>query len=177
MRRLRLGAAAVSALLIWSAGACKRRPPQVETVEDENQPALSVVPVAHPRAAPQLLNGFHQVEENSWRWTMGRFAVAVQPPPGSSERGARLELRFSLPDSVVSRRGPVTLSAWVEGTALPPQTYAQAGEHTYARDVPPEALRLAPARVSFALDKFLRAGEIEARELGLVVTSVGLAPK
>lgn len=164
----------VVASLAACGWACKQKPAQTVMVDDESQPPLSVVYVAHPRADTQLLSGFHKVEGGAWRWTMGKFSVALQPPPGAVQSGARLELRFSLPESVMTRRKTVTLSAWVAGTALPPETYTKAGDYTYARDVPAAALAAPPVKVAFALDNYLKAGEVDPRELGLVVLSVGL---
>jgi hypothetical protein len=169
----RIGWLLMAVLLL--AGGCRKRPAQVDTIEDENLPALSVVPMAHPRAAPQLLAGFHAVEQGSWRWTMGRFAVALKPPPGAEKTGARLEMHLAVPEIVLSHVQSVTLTAAVEGTALAPETYTKAGEYTYSRPVPASALRISPAKVTFALDKYLKSGAIEARELGVIVSSVGLA--
>jgi hypothetical protein len=171
-------AAVVAVGVVAGGWSCKRRPSQVETVEDENQPALSVVQVAHPRAAGQLLSGFYPVEQNAWRWTSGKFAVILMPPLGAAQKGAWLELHFALPQSVLSLRQSVTLSAAVEDTALPPETYTAAGSYIYKREVPAAALSAGtPVKVSFKLDKFIKAGEVETRELGLVVNTIGLMPK
>lgn len=167
----------VVAAFALGAWGCKQKPAETVVVDDESQPALSVVNVAHPRADTQLLSGFHRVEEGAWRWTMGKFAVALEPPAGAAQKGARLELQFTLPEPVIERRKAVTLSAWVAGTALPPETYTKAGGYTYAQDVPAAALATPPVKVEFALDKFLKAGEVDPRELGVVVSSVGLVGK
>jgi hypothetical protein len=170
--------AAAAAGFLAGTWACKTRPPQVETIEEGDLPPLSVIQVAHPRAAAQLLSGFHKVEHGAWRWTKGKFAVLLMPPPGAAQKGAELELRFTLPEPVVSRRHSVTLSASVQSTALAPETYSQAGNYTFRRDVPVAALASGePVTITFTLDKFLRANEVEPRELGLVALSVGLVPK
>ena len=135
---------------------------------------LSELRVAEPRAEIQLLSGFHQVEQNAWRWTKGKFAVILEAPADAAKKGARLELRFTLPDAVISRRSPVTLSATVEEQPLMPATYANSGPQTYARVVPASAFSGSAVKIDFALDKFLAAGEIEARELGVIVNSIGL---
>ncbi len=175
MRRLMVLPALV--LAISAAPGCRRAVPPVETIEDGNRPALNVVQVAEPRTATQLMSGFHSVERNAWRWTMGRFAVALQPPAGAAQNGATLELRFSIPEMIVKRLGPVTLSARVEGTPLIPETFSNSGPRIYSRAVPAGALKRPPVMVSFALDKFLKAGEVEGRELGVVVTTVSLLPR
>jgi hypothetical protein len=178
MRRLTGGiVAAVAAALVAAGPACKWKSADRVVVDDEGQPALSVVNVAQPRTDRQLLSGFHEVEGGAWRWTMAQFAVALEPPPGAARNGATLELKFTLPESVIERRKTVTLSAWVERAPLGPETYTKAGKYTYTRDVPAAALAMPPVKASFALDHFLKAGEVDRRELGLIVSSVGLAAK
>ncbi len=157
------------------APACHRATPLVPTIEDGNLPALSKLEVKDPRVEIQLLNGFHQVEQGSWRWTKGKFSVILGAPEGAAQKGARLDLSFSVPDLVISRRGPVTLAAAVEGRPLDPQTYAQAGQYTYVREAPAAAFAGGPVKVDFAVDKFLAAGELDGRELGLIVKSVALS--
>jgi hypothetical protein len=179
MRRLTGGIVAAIAAAVLAAGpACKWKSADQVAVDDEGQPALSVVNVAQPRTDRQLLSGFHGVEGGgAWRWTMGKFAVALEPPPGAARNGATLELKFTLPESVIERRKTVTLSAWVERAPLGPETYTKAGKYTYARDVPARACVLSPVKAGFALDHFLGAGEVDSRELGLIVSSVGLTAK
>lgn len=175
MRRL-IPAVMVIALAFAQSG-CKRPQPRVDTIEDENQPALSSVHAANPRAAAQLLSGFHDVERNAWRWTAGKFSVIIQPPKGAAGNGAQLELKFAVPEPVIARRKAVTLYVSVEGQALAPETYTKPGEYTYLRPVPASALSTGPVKVDFALDKYLASGEIETRELGVVFTSAALLPK
>ena len=157
--------------------ACHRQQPRVDTIEDQNQPPLSAVAANDPRGAAQLLSGFYDVENGAWRWTMGKFAVILQPPAGADRKGARLVLEFTAPEPVISRRKTITLAAAVEGYALVPETYRQTGLYTYSRDVPATVLAVGPVKIDFALDKFLASGEIETRELGIIVRRVALDPK
>jgi hypothetical protein len=149
----------------------------VDTIEGENLPPLSDVAANDARGAAQLLSGFYDPEQSAWRWTMGKFAVILQPPPGAARNGARLVLDLSIPEPVITRRRSVTLTASVEGLPLAPQTYTQAGQYTYSRDVPGTLLAAGPVKIDFVLDKFLAAGEIETRELGLIVRRVALELK
>ncbi len=125
----------------------------------------------------QIMDGFYELEGGSWRWTAGRFSVALQPPPGSAAAGARLELDFTVPEAVIARRKAVTLSAWVAGVPLAPATYAKPGDCLYRAEVPATALAMPPVKAAFALDRFLPAGEVDIRELGVVVRRVGLLPR
>ena len=158
---------------------CKRKQKiQVqETIEEQDTGLTAMVHVADPRATQQLLKGFHGVEQNAWRWTMGQFSVLLKPPRTAAEKGAVLQLKLAVPDPIIAKLSKVTLSAKINNVALAPETYAQPGEYTYSRDVPAKALQGELVTVDFALDKFLPAGAADARELGIVVSMVGLEPK
>ncbi len=175
MRRLTGWLAVV--VLAASGWACKRKPAQADLIDDESLKPLSVLKLGHPRSDTQLLSGFHQLEANSWRWTMSKFSVALDPPSGSAQKGVELQLDFTLPDSVASRRKDVTISAWVAGTPVTPFTYTRQGDYVYRAEVPASALVKPPVKVLFVLDHYLKAGEVDPRELGVVVRSVGLVAK
>jgi len=181
MRRLITTALPVSCLalvLAFDATACKRhRKPMVETVEESTPGLAAVVNMADPRASAQLLKGFYDVEQNAWRWTMGKFSVTLRPPANAVQRGATLVVKFAIHDAVMSRTKSMTLSAIVNGAQIPGETYTTAGDHTYSKDVPASALNTDAVTVDFALDKFLPPGTVDQRELGIVVTSIGFEPK
>ena len=176
MRRLIL-AAAIFAVAAAGCNRNKRERVKVELTDESSSQIASIVHVADPRASVQLIKGFHDVEQNAWRWTMGKFSVTLRPPKGAAERGAALQLKFSVPDAVLEKLKTVTLTANVNGTAIPGETYSKAGDYTYARDVPATALNAEAVTVNFALDKFLTPGSVDQRELGIVVASIGLEAK
>ena len=159
-------------------GACKRAAKQ-----DQSAPELlSIVRVDDPHADTQLVRGFYSLEGGPWRWTAGQFSVILRPPPGSAQGGstqdgARLELQLTFPDVVFQQNGAVTLSATAAGIPLAPEKYTEPGSHVYARDVPASALAGDSVSIEFATDKAIPAGKIEKRELGLIVTSIGLMSK
>jgi len=176
MRRLRIPALLLAALLVLSG--CKRQQPvQVETVEEEGLELVSAVHAADPRAASQLVRGFHDVEQNAWRWTRGKFAITLKVPAGASEKGGLLELKFAVPESVLARKKKITLSASIDGAAVEPESYEATGEQTYRKEIPAGALRTPAVTIDFALDQFLAAGEVESRELGVVFTSISLTSR
>ncbi|MGH9628286.1 MAG: hypothetical protein ACRD7E_08105 [Bryobacteraceae bacterium] len=176
MRRLKPLAALLAGLLL--TGACRRTEP-IETLETDESPPqlLSMVHVADPRSAVQLLKGFHEIEQNSWRWTMGEFAVVLKRPGGAAEDGASLQMKISVPDVLIDRLGPVTLSAEVNGAALEPESYKTAGEFTYTRSLPASMLTEEAVPVRFVLDKHLPPSPADHRELGIIVSVIGLEPK
>jgi hypothetical protein len=176
MRRLIL-VVAVAAVAVGT-GACKRRDKLlVQATEEESQGLASVVHVADPRMAPQLVSGFYDVEGSAWRWTKSKFAVTLRPPAGSAQKGAGLEMKFNLPEPVTAKVGAVTVRANVGGTDLPPETFSKPGDCVYAQDVPGAVLNSNAVRVQFTLDKFLPPGGAEKRELGVIVTTVGFEAK
>jgi hypothetical protein len=168
------------AIAIVAAGlpACKRREP-IRLKETEETPASleSTVHVADPKAAIQLVKGFHSVEQNSWRWTMGQFSVTLLSPSGAAQRGANLVVKFTLPDAVISKVKTTTLTATIGGAQVGSATYSTAGQYTFTADVPVSRLGGDAVTVDFALSNFLAAGSADSRELGLVISSIGLEAK
>jgi hypothetical protein len=163
--------------LLFSA-SCRREEKIKLEPTDESTPALvSTVQASDTKAAVQLVRGFHALEQNSWRWTMGRFVVALRPPAGSSDRGATLTLKFTLPQPVIDNVKSTTITASIQNTAVGSQTYSKAGEQTFTADVPATLLKGDAATVEFTMDRFLTAGTVDGRELGIVFVSVGLEAK
>ena len=170
MRRLIL---LLCLVLAVNAGCKRREKARVQTIEESSVGLASTVNMADPRQSTQLVSGFYDVEQNAWRWTKGKFSVVLKPTKGP----AALVVHLAIPESVMSKVKTVTLTATVNGTALPPQTYTKDGEDVYKQDVPVSALTGDAVTVAFSLDKFLAAGAIEERELGIVVSSIGLEAK
>jgi hypothetical protein len=175
--RASIGAAILVLILALAPVACRRhRRVTVQTVE-EGTVLASVVATADPHVAAQLVGGFYGVEQNSWRWTAGRFSVLLRPPRTAAANGAVLQLKFAIPDVALAKLKGVSLSAYVNGTALAPETYTHAGAFMYSRDVPANLLTGDTARVDFSLDKTVPPAAADHRELGVVVSLVGFQPK
>ncbi len=177
MRR-KLTLAALAAFLCLAPAGCQRRQKVRVQQTDEEAPTLAtMVHVADPRVSAQLLSGFYSVEQNSWRWTSGKFAVLLRPPRTAAQKGAVLQFKFSVPDPIIANLKTVTLSASVNGTPLAAETYTQAGEFTYSRDVPAALLGGDAAKVEFALDKTFAPTGVDQRQLGVVASMIGFEPK
>lgn len=174
MRRLTVAALA---LAVAAAPGCRRANPRVDTFEEGNAPPRAAIRMIDPGVDAQLLSGFHPADQPDWRWTARKFSVALGKPPGAAQKGARLNLTLVLAESLMSRRRTVTLEAAVESSPLAPETYSKPGDYIYSRDVPASVFGPGPVRADFALDQYLAAGEVEGRELGLIVKAVELAPK
>jgi hypothetical protein len=137
----------------------------------------SMVNMADPSTATQLVSGFHAVESGAWRWTTRKFAVVLKPPPGSEKIGATLRFRLFISDDQINRLGPITLSADIDGHQLESQTYAKPGDYVYSRPVPPEVLQASSVKADFSLDKSREPDNVDSRQLGVVASLIGLQPR
>src|SRR6266849_510982 len=104
---------ALIAALCFSAGGCKRKRDRirVQQTEEETPRLATVIHTSDPRSSSQLLSGWHEIEQNAWRWTEGKFSVLLRPPRGSAEKGAVLQLKFSIPEPVIAKLKTVSLAA------------------------------------------------------------------
>lgn len=177
MRTLVLTAVLSAALLSLGCPANEPGIPLEEEFGDELPiELLSSVNVADPRAEEQLVKGFHGLEQRAWRWTEQEFAVLLQPPPAVAGRGYSLEARLTIPGIAIERLGPITIAAEVQGEALEPETYSQEAEGVlYVRELPAGLINGEnPVQITFRLDKAIRAGELDSRELGVIALSFAL---
>jgi hypothetical protein len=169
--------AALAAVLCVGFTGCKDQDRAKVKTEEEAPRMATMLAVSDPRAQAQLVTGWYPLEQNAWRWTAGHFSVLLRPPQGADANGAVLKLKINVPEAILSKVKTTTLSASVGGTQLPPETYNKAGDYTYTQDVPASALKGESAKVDFSLTKFLPAGSLESRELGVIATSVGFEHK
>ena len=173
----RRSAAFLLVIVLCVVPGCKRRKPLTAQTEEEPPRAPSTVHVADPNVKSQLVAGWYDVEQNSWRWTSKRFAVVLGTPRGAASKGAELQMHITIPDVVISQLQSIALTASIQGKVLSPETYNKPGEFLYLRDVPGNLLSTDSVRVDFVLDKTLPPGNVDRRELGIVVDRVGLEPK
>lgn len=143
-------------------------------VEEGASQLSSAVNAGDPRAAIQLLRGFHDIENDAWRWTGPKFAVALRPPRAIPAEGAKLYLDYTVAELFVQKVPKATLTVTVNGKALEPEVITKAGTFRLERMVPEAMLKGDVATIDFALDKYLEAGAVDRRELGLIVSGVGL---
>lgn len=146
------------------------------TAQDARHMA-SVIRIADASTSDQLIRGFHDLERNAWRWTAARFTAALPAQPSASQNGARLVLKFIIPDIAFSKLNGVSLAAKVGDASIAPERFTTPGEHEYRRDVPASALQKDMVNVDFSLDKSLPPSAADTRELGVIVTSIALEMK
>ncbi len=178
-RRFCAAPALAALALIFAGCSGKQNVPTKETVEEAPSAPklLSTVAMGDPKGASQLISGFYPIEANAWRWTGKDFSVNLRPPIGAAAQGAVLNFAFSLPQVAVEKLHSITLSASVNGTALPPQTFSAEGQAEYKREIAASSLSGDSVRVDFHLDKAMPPANGDRRQLGVVARSVALEAK
>ena len=159
--------------LLLAGSGCKRR----HNSSGQAQLLAGSIYAGDPNVASHFANGFYGVEENAWRWTGKDFAVDLSPPLHSDQKGAQLVMKLAVPDAVIEKLTSVQLSASMQGYKLEPQIYTKAGQYTYTRDVPADKLQSDAVRIDFALDRALPPTGTDVRQLGIIVSEVGLVAK
>jgi len=134
---------------------------------------LSSVQTADPKASTQL-EGFHQIEDNRYRWTKREFAMTLLVPDTLTPAVVQLELQIYIPNAVTQKLGPIQISAQSNNHAIEPETFVQSGTFNYTRDIPADWLRIGPNRINFQLDKSLPPSATDGRELGIIVIGASL---
>ncbi len=170
--------AAFLLLIALTGAACKGKHSRV-TVQNEEEAAprlASVVRMNDPQASAQLVSGFYPVENNSWRWTAGKFSAVLRTPLTAAQSGATVTFAFSVPPVVIEKLGKIALTASVNGTVLKTDEYDKPGPSIFTADVLPAQLTGDTVKVDFVLDKSLPPG-IDKRQLGVIATSVGITVK
>ena len=137
----------------------------------------SIVYTGDPDAGPQLLKGFFNIEEYSWRWTAQKFSVVLRPPDGAMGENATLDLSLAIPPYEIERLGAITLRAAIESSSLGSETYTKPGHYHFRRDVPASLLTHQEVRIDFDLDKSLKPDGDDTRDLGIIVASISLEPR
>ena len=159
-------------LLLLGAG-CKRR----HSSSGQAQLRASNIYAGDPNVAGHFAKGFYDMEANAWRWTSQEFSVDLSPPLHSDQKGAQLVMKLVVPDAVIQKLNSVQLSAAIQGYKLEPQLYTKSGQYTYTRDVPADKLQSDSVRIDFALDHALPPTDTDKRQLGIIVSEVGLVAK
>ena len=145
---------------------------QVQQTVEESPRLASVVHMGDANVETQLVSGFYGIEGNAWRWTARQFTVVLRPPFGAAQSGGTLQLSLTVPQVVIDKLKNVSLTASIDGSPLPPETYTQAGPYIYKRDLPPNLLAADSVKVDFQLDKAMPPGGRRIkRELGVVVVN------
>ena len=164
-------------LLLVATNCRKKNKPRTDLITEEPAGLVTMLHTADPRGAVQLLRGFHEVENDQWRWTAGEFAVTLRVPKGAAQKGANLILKFAIAEASIRKFGSVSISARLDNTDLPAENFTASGLGTYTRDIPASALTGEAVTVSFKVNKFIPASDADQRDLGVIASLIGLEAK
>jgi len=128
--------------------------------------------LAGPPRGFRLREGWHQLEDNAWRWTERTFSMELDT--SASLQPATLRFAFQLPEIVFAQTPVLNLAVRINGTAVASGIYSMPGEHEYIATVPPTDGQVSIAE--FELDRAIAPTDQDRRELGLIVDFSGEAP-
>jgi SAM-dependent methyltransferase len=116
----------------------------------------------------ELLEGWHESEATGWRWTKREFSARIlwkEPFPPR-----RLAAQLFLPESLMDPAGQLRVSLSVNGRPLPPEVFRTPGAQSLVRALP--VTMADDFLVHFSLSHALPPDQDDARERGLIVTSL-----
>ena len=95
-------------------------------------------------------------------------------PARRDARTASLTLRFYLPESLIQKLGPLTLTAKLDGRLVAREVFQQAGPHELVSHLESWTLDPRANTFHFSLDKCAEASPSDKRQLGIIVSSISL---
>jgi tRNA (mo5U34)-methyltransferase len=128
--------------------------------------------LAAPKCEFRPLEGWHPVEQGSWRWTERRFSLQLDLSEARSP--ATFRFLFHLPGQAFKDRSAITLRVKINGKELAPAVYTVDGEHEFTATL--EALPAGAATVACELDYAIPPSDTDQRELGVLVDLTGASP-
>jgi SAM-dependent methyltransferase len=116
-----------------------------------------------PEGSLELLDGWHELEHNSWRWTSRQFSLRYRANSRIERPSLRLE--FTMPNEA-----SLEVQASVNGIDLPPQPYAGAGLRVYSAPLPDRVHAAEAWDFAFRLNGVPSPSGADERELGVIVS-------
>lgn len=124
-----------------------------------------IILLTKPVKTIELVDGWHELERDTWRWTRKRFAAQVK----RRKDAFTLRFRFRIAEALLSKAGTLRLSAAVGESRLPAVSYKVAGEHLYIQEISSLALGGDSALVEFQIESTYEPAAEDQRELGVQV--------
>lgn len=150
------------------------RTPARSVEQPPAEPTMPYLRLGDIRSRPQLISGWHSIEDGGWRW-MAKQATAVLGVPADVPLAFQMQLYFP-PDHIQRAGGPVTVSVLIDGKPFAEETYSQPGGYRLVKPVPERLLSPPASRIEINLSRSVRATGADLRELGAVVQELGFAP-
>lgn len=110
----------------------------------------------------ELVAGWHELEDERWRWTERAFSARVWRPRAAG--AMRVRFLFTVPEGLA----PVRLAVWADGVAVGSAVFSSAGEQVYEGSFVVSSTG-EMMLMEFVLDRVLGGTEEDGRELGVQV--------
>jgi len=140
---------------------------QKQTADAQASPTWSKS-IIYPFEPGGRLTGFYPGKDE-WRFTKPVFTIRFDRPESTAK--TILELDLTVPVELISKTGPNTLVAKVNGIEVGRKNYDHSVRDTFSCEVPVKALQASPVMVEFTV---LKPAIDEGREIGVIVVSAGL---
>jgi hypothetical protein len=173
----RRAACAMLLLAVALAPACKGRKVNSRGTDEETPRMASVLNLGDPKAEPQLVTGFYDVEAGAWRWTAKQFTVTLKPPFGSRQKGAKLSVKLTAAAGDRKEQERLHRPATAGNATLAPETYTTPGDYFTSATCPPTLPTSDSVRVDSCWIEGDGAVGRGSRELGIIVLAIGLENK
>jgi hypothetical protein len=117
-------------------------------------------------ATVRLLEGWTEVTEFRWAWTLKRFSFEVTLL--DSTRPPKFSLQFVIPDVIAAVSPVVTMSCAINSHPAGTQTYSGPNEKAFEANIPPNIDCSKPIHFEFAVDHSLKS-LTDPRDLGIII--------
>jgi len=114
-----------------------------------------------------LLEGWHEPENEGWRWTERRFGVHFQAPARGRYKCC---VKLYLPEQLSASSDPFVIEAFLNQTSIGLEEYTQPGDYTFSRLLPEGS----DWHVQFTLNRAIPPDQSDSRERGIIVASCDL---
>ena len=122
--------------------------------------------IRFPELHARPLDGWHDIENDAWRWTNRRFSLEVTLPQEPVAR--EFALKLVVPEPVLSATGTMAVHCHVGGIPAGELTCCSPGEIEFRGTFPPRNNRGERLKLEFTVDSGFSPQE-DRRDLGIVV--------
>jgi tRNA (mo5U34)-methyltransferase len=145
---------------------CLTQSNPVEPLADQRIFLLLKSRTRYPDLQVRAVAGWHEVEQDAWRWTMKRFSLEVVLPKDQPAR--EFALKFTVPEVVISSSPTVRVKCSIGGDSAGAITCDSPGTIEFRGVFPESALRKPEIALDFAVESsFTSPGD--EREVGILV--------
>ncbi|MBI4904340.1 MAG: methyltransferase domain-containing protein [Acidobacteria bacterium] len=147
----------------------KRLPATSATLDQSDERIFMVLKSGYGVSGHTLLYGWHEPENEGWRWTERRFAVRFTPPDNMPGGRYKCIVELYVPEGLIEGDVPLSVEAAVKGDSIGREVYARSGGYRFVRVLPPLPAGEMAWDVEFRVGKWLEPDDSDGRERGVIV--------